>query len=316
MTREQWLTKKETFAVKSKSVLLGTSWKLGLLYKVALYALLIIFGFVFLYPLIYMLLYAFMTPDDVVDPFVQYLPTQWFYMGNFSTAYRVLDYFRALGRSLLSSVVPALLQYVSTSLIGYGLARFRVPCKGLLLGLILATFIIPPQVTMIPQMLMYTRVGMDNILAFLVPALFGQGLKSAIFILIFYQFFRSLPLSLEEAGKIDGAGTLRIFAQIAVPLAVSGYVLTFLFSFVWYFNETTLTALFLGSRFQTLPLALQSFLQSFNNMNTGSGESGRTINEAIYMAGTFLSVLPLLIVYFAAQKQFVESVDRAGITGE
>ena len=172
---------------------------------------------------------------------------------------------------------------------------------------------------MIPQMLMYTNVGMDNILAFLVPALFGQGLKSAIFILIFFQFFRSLPASLEEAAKIDGAGIIRIFVFIAVPLAFSGYLLTFLFSFVWYFNETTLTALFLGSKFQTLPLALESFLQSFNDMNSGaasSGESGKTINEAIYMAGTFLSILPLLIIYFIAQKQFVESVDKAGITGE
>ena len=319
MNKTEFLEKKDAFIIRGKAVLLGTSWKMGILFKIMLYVLLVIFGFVFLYPLIYMVSYAFMTPEDVVNPFVHYLPTQWFYMGNFTLAYQVLNYMKALGRSLLIAVLPAILQCVSTSLIGYGLARFRVPGKGVILALVLATFIIPPQATMIPQMLMYTNVGMDNILAFLVPALFGQGLKSAIFILIFFQFFRSLPASLEEAAKIDGAGIIRIFVFIAVPLAFSGYLLTFLFSFVWYFNETTLTALFLGSKFQTLPLALESFLQSFNDMNSGaasSGESGKTINEAIYMAGTFLSILPLLIIYFIAQKQFVESVDKAGITGE
>ena len=319
MNKTEFLEKKDALIIRGKAVLLGTSCKMGILFKIMLYVLLVIFGFVFLYPLIYMVSYAFMTPEDVVNPFVHYLPTQWFYMGNFTLAYQVLNYMKALGRSLLIAVLPAILQCVSTSLIGYGLARFRVPGKGVILALVLATFIIPPQATMIPQMLMYTNVGMDNILAFLVPALFGQGLKSAIFILIFFQFFRSLPASLEEAAKIDGAGIIRIFVFIAVPLAFSGYLLTFLFSFVWYFNETTLTALFLGSKFQTLPLALESFLQSFNDMNSGaasSGESGKTINEAIYMAGTFLSILPLLIIYFIAQKQFVESVDKAGITGE
>lgn len=319
MNKTEFLEKKDALIIRGKAVLLGTSWKMGILFKIMLYVLLVIFGFVFLYPLIYMVSYAFMTPEDVVNPFVHYLPTQWFYMGNFTLAYQVLNYMKALGRSLLIAVLPAILQCVSTSLIGYGLARFRVPGKGVILALVLATFIIPPQATMIPQMLMYTNVGMDNILAFLVPALFGQGLKSAIFILIFFQFFRSLPASLEEAAKIDGAGIIRIFVFIAVPLAFSGYLLTFLFSFVWYFNETTLTALFLDSKFQTLPLALESFLQSFNDMNSGaasSGESGKTINEAIYMAGTFLSILPLLIIYFIAQKQFVESVDKAGITGE
>ena len=319
MNKTEFLEKKDALIIRGKAVLLGTSWKMGILFKIMLYVLLVIFGFVFLYPLIYMVSYAFMTPEDVVNPFVHYLPTQWFYMGNFTLAYQVLNYMKALGRSLLIAVLPAILQCVSTSLIGYGLARFRVPGKGVILALVLATFIIPPQATMIPQMLMYTNVGMDNILAFLVPALFGQGLKSAIFILIFFQFFRSLPASLEEAAKIDGAGIIRIFVFIAVPLAFSGYLLTFLFSFVWYFNETTLTALFLGSKFQTLPLALESFLQSFNDMNSGavsSGESGKTINEAIYMAGTFLSILPLLVIYFIAQKQFVESVDKAGITGE
>lgn len=316
MNKTEFLEKKDALIIRGKAVLLGTSWKMGILFKIMLYVLLVIFGFVFLYPLIYMVSYAFMTPEDVVNPFVHYLPTQWFYMGNFTLAYQVLNYMKALGRSLLIAVLPAILQCVSTSLIGYGLARFRVPGKGVILALVLATFIIPPQADHVRQMLCTPTWIRITFWRFWCPLCSDRDLKAR-----FHPgFLPVLPLfaaSLEEAAKIDGAGIIRIFVFIAVPLAFSGYLLTFLFSFVWYFNETTLTALFLGSKFQTLPLALESFLQSFNDMNSGaasSGESGKTINEAIYMAGTFLSILPLLIIYFIAQKQFVESVDKAGIT--
>lgn len=303
--------------LKTKAVLLGTAWKPGIINRIILWSLLVIFGFVFIYPLIYMVSYAFMTPSDVVNPFVHFVPTSFFYFENFQTAFVVLDYFASLAGSLLLAVFSALLQCVAASLTGYGLARFKVPAKGIILALILVIFIIPPQATMIPQMLMYTDLGMDNVLAFFIPVLFGQGLKSSVFILIFYQFFSFLPSSVEDAAKIDGAGTLRIFLSIEAPLSGGAFVLTFLFSFVWYFNETTLTSLFLGSNFQTLPLALESFAQTYQKLGMGeTGRTGKNINEAVYMAGTFLSVLPLLLIYFAAQKRFVESIDRAGITGE
>lgn len=302
---------------KVKSKMLGSSWDLGLLYKIILYAMLILFGFIFIFPLLHMMSYGFMSPEDVTNPFVTYVPTS-IYFKNFSTAFKVLNFWPSLGRSLLLAILSSVVQCLSTSLIGYGLARFKFRGKNLILVLVLLTFIIPSQVTMIPQMIMYTNLGMNNIMAFIVPALFGQGLKSPIFILIFFQFFRTVPQSLEEAAKIDGANVITIFIKLAVPLALSAFVLTFLFSFVWYFNETTLTSIFLGNTYQTLPLKLQSFQAAFSEMNSGAGSSdtGKNINEAIYMAGTFLSIIPLLLIYFIFQRHFVESIDKAGITGE
>ena len=136
--------------------------------------------------------------------------------------------------------------------------------------------------------------------------------------LIFYQFFNMLPRSLEEAAKIDGASTFRIFYRIAVPSATPACIIAFLFSLVWYWNETTLTALYLGEKWATLPLKLQNFAVTFRRLYPADPYSvvGKNLNEAIVMAGTFLTLIPLLMIYFFTQSWFVESIDRTGITGE
>jgi multiple sugar transport system permease protein len=188
-----------------------------------------------------------------------------------------------------------------------------------MLAALLATFIIPPQVTMIPQFLMFRDLKLlETIWAFILPATFTQGIRSAIFVLIFYQFFNMLPRSLEEAAKIDGASTFKIFYRIAVPSATPAYIIAFLFSLVWYWNETTLTALYLGEKWATLPLKLQNFAVTFRRLYPADPYSvvGKNLNEAIVMAGTFLTLIPLLMIYFFTQSWFVESIDRTGITGE
>ena len=154
-----------------------------------------------------------------------------------------------------------------------------------------------------------------NVLSYILPALFGQGLKSAVFILIFYQYFKGIPQSITEAAEIDGANTFVVFLRIAIPSAKSGILLSILLSVVWYYNETVLASAFFGSEISTLPLALENFKSSFDNIYQDAA-NGKSINEAIYMAGTMLNILPLLILYFFTQKYFVQGVDKAGITGE
>jgi multiple sugar transport system permease protein len=186
------------------------------------------------------------------------------------------------------------------------------------MGLILATFIIPAQNTVIPQMLTYKDMGLlGDIRSLIYPALLGQGFKSAIFILIFYQTFASLPKVLEEAARLDGASDLKIFLQIALPAAVPAFIVSIIFSVVWYWNETYLTVIFLEGGIQTLPMQLSKFVQAYENLYPpGTVNIFDRLNEAVKLAGTFLNILPLLVMYFILQKWFVESVDRAGITGE
>lgn len=300
-----------------RGLLLGTRAHYGLIFIVLVYALLIAIGFVYLYPLLFMLITSLKSPTDLLNPMVQWVPTE-LYFGNYVRAFRVLNYPSTLLASVLVSVVPSVLQTVVCSIVGYGLARYRFPGKSLLFILILATFIIPSQNTVIPQMLTYRQLGLlGHIWAIVLPALGGQGFRSAIFILIFYQTFLSLPKVLEEAARIDGASEARVFFQIAVPTALPAYIVSLIFSIVWYWNETYLTVIFLEGGIQTLPMQLSRFVQAYQNLYPpGTVNIFDRLNEAIKLAGTFLNILPLLVMYFVLQKWFVESVERTGITGE
>jgi multiple sugar transport system permease protein len=306
-----------SFQDKLKGFFLGTRTKYGLIFTVALYLLLIAIGFVYLYPLLFMFITSMKTPSDLLNPMVQWVPTELFW-GNYVKAFKVLDYPSTLVSSILVSLVPSLIQTAVCSVIGYGLARYKFPGKNILFILIMATFIIPPQNTVIPQMLTYKNLGLlGNILCLILPAVFGQGFKSAIFVLIFYQTFLSIPKVLEEAARLDGASDLKIFFTIALPAAVPSFIISIIFSTVWYWNETYLTVVFLEGGIQTLPMQLSKFVQAYQNLYPpGTVNIFDRLNEAIKLSGTFLNILPLLLMYFVLQKWFVESIERTGITGE
>lgn len=310
--------KRTTFSfVKIKKWLLGSNSNTGFLVTFLSYALLISVGFIFLYPVIYMISYAFKDLGDLLNSSVNWIPTQ-FYTENITRAYDVLNYIPTLLQTMLVSVIPSVLQMFVASVVGYGFARYEFRGKKLLLVLVMSTFVIPPQVTVIPRYILFNQLGLlGSLAAYAVPAGLGQGINSAIFILIFYQTYRTIPVSLIEAARLDGAGEFKIFTKIAVPIGTSAFIISFLFSLVWYWNETYLASIYFGGTLTTLPLELQRFVAAYNNMFPGGGADGLSgINEAIELAATLLSIIPLLLIYFISQKWFVESVDRSGITGE
>lgn len=308
---------KKINTARLKRFFLGSRTTYGLIFNFILYMLLIAIGFVYLYPLLFMFVTSMKSAPDLLNPMVQWVPTE-IYFGNYVKAFRVLDYPNTLLSSILISLVPSIVQAAVCSVIGYGMARYRFWGKNLMFMLILATFIIPAQTTIIPQMLTYKSLGLlGNILSLILPALMGQGFRSAIFILIFYQTFLSLPKVLEEAARLDGAGDLKIFIQVALPAAIPSFIIAIIFSTVWYWNETYLTVVFLEGGIQSLPMQLSKFVQAYENLYPpGMVNIFDRLNEAVKLAGTFLNILPLLLMYFILQKWFVESVERSGITGE
>lgn len=302
---------------KIRAFLFGAHTRQGILFSALIYAILTAIGFVYLYPLLFMLITSLKSPADLLNPMVQWVPTE-LYLGNYLKAFRVLNYPVTLLNSVQVSVLASLLQTAIASVIGYGLARYDFPGKRLVFILLLASFIIPPQNTAIPQMLAYRELGLlGSIFSLLLPALSGQGYRSAIFILIFYQSFLSLPRALEEAARLDGASDWRVFFSIAVPTALPAYIVSFIFSVVWYWNETYLTSMFLEGGIQTLPMQLSRFVQAYENLYPpGTVNIFDRLNEAVKLSGTFLNILPLLVMYFVLQRWFVESVERTGLTGE
>lgn len=299
--------------IKWRKRLLGRQGNDGLFGRFFLYALLVVIGFVYLYPLIKMFVYSIKDLEDLVSPVVEWIPTK-IYLENYRTSWIVLNYGKTLLFSLAVTLLPAAVQTMTTSLAGYALAKFKMKFKVLVFALILITYLLPQQVYMIPKYVLFLRLGiMESAWAILLPATFGQGLSSAIFILIFYQFFRMQPAQLDESAEIDGANPYQTFLWIGVPLATPAYLTAFLFSFVWYWNETYLSSLFLGENLYTLQLRLINFQSAFTSTQ---GLSQTIVNESIRYAATILIIVPVLITYIVMQKWFVEGIDRTGVTGE
>ena len=297
-----------------RMVLLGNQERKGVIPAIAIYVLLVLFGFVFIYPIIYMISNSFMSEADLASNNVNYVPThlEW---SNYFEAWRVLNYPKVFLQTMLVSVVPALCQTVVCALTGWGIARYKFKGSKVLMGLIIFTFLVPSCLVMLPTASLYTKLHINgSALAYILPALFGQGFKSAVFILIFYQYFKAIPKTIIEAAEIDGANTIKVFFHIGLPSAKSAILLTILLSVVWYYNETVLASIFFGSAITTLPLGLESFATSYRELYPGATDAN--VNESIYMAGTILNILPLVILYGFTQKFFIQGMDKAGITGE
>jgi len=304
-----------------KKILIGSNEKRGLLLSIFMYVLLTSIAFIFLYPVLYMLSTSLMPREDLLDSAAKWIPSS-IYLKNYYDAILTMDYWNTLFKNFIIAFFPMLAQVLICSMVGYGLARFEIPGKVFWMILVLLTFLLPPQVTMIPNYVLYSKLKLTGTLwAFILPALLGMGFKSALFILIFYNFHRQVPHSLVEACEIDGASPMGAYFKIAVPLSIPAIVVVILFSFVWYWNETTLTQMYLGyasssDGLTTLLLELQKFEDSYESVYNPWEASPNKLNDAIRMAGTMLSIAPLLIMYLVLQKRFVESVDKTGITGE
>lgn len=292
--------------------------------KVIIYALLITISYVFIFPFLSMLSLSLMSQADIINVEIDYIPTR-FYLGNFAVALRVMDGLRALFNSIWFSAVLAVSQTIISALTGYAFARYDFKFKGFLFTLILISFIVPVPIIFIPRFMMFigfqsaTGIKMiGTVIPQLVMSLFGQGVNSAILILIFYNFFRLIPNVLYEAARIDGATPFKQFWEITIKMSASTIVVVFLFSFVWNWNETYVTQQLVGDNMILLPSQLGIFDTLFENRASGGqGPDGEArINEAYRMAATILSMIPLFIIYFVAQKQFVEGIEQTGITGE
>jgi multiple sugar transport system permease protein len=304
-----------------KRLLFGFNGEKGYLLKFITYTLLICIGFVYVYPLLYMFVTSIKSLDDLLDLSIKWLPSS-FYIDNYKQAFSVMNLRESLKGSFIISLVPTVIQVAICGLVGYGFARFEFRFKKLFMALMIFSFVLPPQILMMPTYSLFSDLKLIGSLnAYIIPAFLGQGLKSTIFILIFFQFFKQTPNSLYEAAEVDGASQWTCFFRIALPMAVPAVIVVFLFSFVWYWNETYLTTLYLTSRsggdgLTTILLQLQQFEQNYASIYPVTDNGPNKLNEGIKMAGTVISLLPLLIVYFFLQKYFVESVDRTGITGE
>jgi len=225
-----------------------------------------------------------------------------------------LNYAKSLSISVGVSLTAAIFHCLTCGLAGYALARLDVPFKKFAFFLLLLAFIIPQQVIVLPTILMFRWLGLDgSLFTLILPALFGFGVKGALFVFIFRQFFLTQPKELEEAARLDGASAFRFYVKVMLPLSRPAILVVFLFSLVWTWNDTYLPRMFLAGA-DDVPLATQmSRMGTALDAFIDSGGYPEYVSEPIKMAASFLTILPPLIIYLFTQRYFVESVERTGL---
>lgn len=299
--------------------LVGKNLSDGWIYKIMMYFLLIVIGFVFVYPLLYMLAVSLMSNVDLVDSSIRWIPST-LYFDNFKLAFRSLELPESLLISMFIAGISTLSVALASALIGYGLARFEFPGKKLVFGLMLFSYIMPKTLFFIPTYQIFTSLKLNGkLLALILPAISGQGLQGALFILIFYQFFKMIPKSIEEAAIIDGASSWKIFYKISLRMVTPAFIITFVYGFAIYWNETFLISTYLSGKFKTIPMLLRNLESQYNSQLGGMDPSmnpNLTFTEAKAFAGAILSIIPLMVFYIIVQRWFVESIDQTGIAGE
>lgn len=283
--------------------------KLG---RLAIYALLIVLSFLYLYLLLFIVSMSLKGPNDLIDQAVKWIPREMAW-SNYATAFRMMNYGHYLKNSLVMVLLSTLGHIVSCSLAGYSFARFKVPFREGLFMLAMLTLIIPPQSIIIPLVIQYKIFGwMDSVLPIIVPTFFGSGLKGGLFIFIFRQVFRTLPPSLEDAARIDGCGNLKTFLYIVLPIAKPAMLVTCVLSIVWHWNEYFEPYVYLVTQDKfTLPMILNTLRNAFDIYTKGLAETG--FGWPIIVASIMLVLLPLLIFYVIAQRGFVKSIERVGL---
>mgnify|MGYP002624480042 CR=1 FL=1 len=289
--------------------------------KIIIYFVLICIGFVYLEPILEMLAKAMMSSADIVDPSVTWIPKSLSF-DNLRVAAQVLKLRETLKNSILFSGVLAAAQTVVSAMTAYALSRFDFKGKRIWFVMIILTFIMPVPVLMVPRlMLLVTAQSATGIqlVGTAIPqvamAVLGQGVYSAVLILIFYTSFNMVPRVLDEAAEIDGATAWRVFWSIVVRISGSTILVVFLFSFVWNWNETYITSTLLRGNLSLLPAKLDMFNSEFESATSAVGGAFR-LNEAYKMSATLISISPLVLLYVFVQRKFIQGIENTGITGE
>ena len=267
------------------------------------YVLLVLGAVVFLIPFYFILNGSLKTEaavqaGDVVSP-----PTHFsdIHLGNYPAALSPakMDFWPALSDTVVITTLCVAGQILSCSLVGYGFARFAFRGRPVLFLLMLSTMMLPAQVTMIPVFVLFRALHLiDTFWPLVIPA----WLASPFFVFMFRQFFAQIPEELVEAAKMDGASHWRIYWQLMLPLSGPVIAIVAIYTFLGTWNDFMGPLIYLndpGKR--TLALALNSFM----------GQYGVT-DAHLLMAGTIVCMLPCVVLFFACQKYFIESVAMTG----
>ncbi len=268
------------------------------------YTFLILFGLLMIYPIVWMFFSTFKTNEEIYGS-LKLLPSQFSldsYIKGWKGAGRI-SYTQFFLNTFKLVIPVVLLTVFSCSLVAYGFARFRFPLRKPLFMLLISTLMLPNAVIIIPRYTLFNSFQwLNTYLPFYAPALFACY---PFFIFMMIQFFRGLPKELDESGYMDGCSTFQVFIKILMPLMKPALFSAGLFQFLWTWNDFYNSLIFINSVDKyPISLALRMSLDL---------ESSVAWSNVLAMA--LISVTPLIILFFSAQKYFVEGIATTGIKG-
>ncbi len=271
--------------------------------RILWYLLMLVLVFFFAFPFVWMLLTGFQTARQAGA----YPPTLWpspWSVAGYTRGFTSLPFMTYFRNSLVVAVLATLGSVFSATLAGYGFARLNAPGKKLLFGLLLATMMIPSNVTLLPIYAIYGRLQwLDTFIPLILPAFLGA---SAFNIFLMRQFFATLPKELAEVARVDGANRLQVFTRIFLPNTKPAMFVVVLFSFVASWNDFFTPLVFLTDPEKyTLAVGLNFF----------KGQFPGTTDYSPLMAMATFSVLPILLIFLFAQRYFVEGIATSGLKG-
>jgi ABC-type glycerol-3-phosphate transport system permease component len=279
-------------------MVVGRHW-LGRLRTVLSHAVLMLVGLAFLLPLAMLVSTSLKSKlqNSLVPP--MWVPNP-LHFENYADGLTMVPFALFLRNTMVITVAEVSGVLLSSALVAYGFARIRWRGRNVLFLLVISTMLLPYEVTLIPVYIIFSNIGWVNTFYPLtVPYFFG----SAFYIFLLRQFFMTIPQEISEAGRIDGCSEFRIFAQLVLPLAKPALAAIALFQFVAAWNDFLGPLIYLNDQsLYTLSLGLQYFRTALYQVNVGA--------QAAY---ALVIALPVILVFFVAQRQFIQGISLTGI---
>lgn len=274
------------------------------------YSFLVAFSIVFLIPFLWMVFTSVKTPWDAVayPPSLFPDPTK-LSMVNFEYVGRTFPFYFGFRNTMIIVVAVEIGRLFSASLVAYSFARLRFRFKTPIFLAVLSTMMLPYHVTMVPQYLLFKEFGwIDTFYPLIVPAFLGGG---AFYIFLLRQFFQTIPLEYDDSARIDGAGVLDIYRHIILPLSLPALGVVAIFTFIGEWNDFFAPIIYLNStENKTLAIHLLDWQRL---VHIGGTRRDRTWSSI--MTASMLLTLPPIVVFFVAQRYFIQGIVISGIKG-
>lgn len=255
---------------------------------------------VVVFPFLWMILTSFKTSGEAMKIPPTIFPEKFVTTAYHTIVSSAIPFGTVYYNTIISTVVTTIVQIAFCSMAGYAFGRIDFPFKNAIFVLILSVLMVPGQIFLIPQYQIIQKMGLLDT----IPALFMPNLFSAFGTFLLRQFFMSLPKELEEAAIVDGCGRFRIFGQIMLPLVKPGIVALAIFTIKFAWNDFM------------WPLIVNTSMEKMTLGPALSTLQGQYTTEyPMQMAGAVLAVVPLIVIFFLFQKQFIEGVAQSGIKG-